>query len=397
MNGKMERHLYPAPSRRIAAVQSPIIPVVGAWTRNHPSTLSLGQGMVSYPPPDSALDAIRDFGRQAEQHLYGSAFGYPPLLDLIRDKLRRENGIDTGAGIGVMVTAGSNMAFLNALLAIADPGDEIILPLPYYFNQEMAIRMLGCAPVGVNTDNRCQPDIARLRASITPKTRAVVTISPNNPSGAVYPEAALRAINALCREYGLYHISDEAYEYFTYGKIRHFSPGSLPGAAPHTISLYSLSKAYGFASWRIGYMVYPENLAPSLLKIQDTNLICPPLISQIAAAGALETGADYCKNRLPELAAKRERLIARLQPLKGLCEIPEPEGAFYLLLKIDTEKNDLELAKMLIDDFKVAAIPGSAFGLTDGCCLRISYGMLDQAQLDAAVSRLIKGIRRFAT
>jgi aspartate/methionine/tyrosine aminotransferase len=390
----MELHAHPDPSQRIAAVQSPIIPVVGAWTRDNPGTLSLGQGMVSYPPPDSALDAIRDFGRQAEQHLYGSAFGYPPLLDLLRDKLRRENGIDTDTGTGVMITAGSNMAFLNVLLAIADPGDEIILPLPYYFNQEMAIRMLGCLPVGVPTDSAYQLDVTGLRAAINEKTRAIVTISPNNPSGAVYPESALHAVNELCREYGLYHISDEAYEYFTYGKTRHFSPASLPGAAPHTISLYSLSKAYGFASWRIGYMVYPEGLTSSLLKIQDTNLICPPLVSQIAAAGALKTGADYCKNRLPELAAKREQVITRLQPLKGLCEIPEPEGAFYLLLKINTEKNDLELAKMLIDDFKVAAIPGSAFGLNDNPCLRISYGMLGQTQLDAAISRLINGIRR---
>jgi aspartate/methionine/tyrosine aminotransferase len=390
----MERHPHSDPSRRIAAVQSPIIPVIGAWTRNNPGTLSLGQGMVSYPPPDSALDAIRDFGRQAEQHLYGSAFGHPPLLALIRDKLHRENGIDRN-GIEVMVTAGSNMAFLNVLLAIADPGDEIILPLPYYFNQEMAIRMLGCVPVGAPTTARTyQIDIARLRAAITEKTRAIVTISPNNPSGAVYSEAALRAVNTLCREYGLYHISDEAYEYFTYGEARHFSPGSLPGAAPHTISLYSLSKAYGFASWRIGYMAYPEELTPSLLKIQDTNLICPPLISQIAAAGALETGADYCNTRLPELAVKRKQAIARLQPLKGLCEIPDPEGAFYLLLKIHTDQNDLDLAKALIDEFKIAAIPGSAFGLTDGCSLRISYGMLGQAQLDTAIGRLVEGILR---
>jgi aspartate/methionine/tyrosine aminotransferase len=393
----MERHAHPDPSRRIDAVQSPIIPVVGAWTRSSPGTLSLGQGMVSYPPPDSALAALRDFGQQAEQHLYGSAFGHPPLLTLIRDKLHRENGIDTAAGYDVMVTAGSNMAFLNVLLAIADPGDEVILPLPYYFNQEMAIRMLGYVPVGVATDSAYQLDVSRLHAAITEKTRAIVTVSPNNPSGAVYPEDALRAVNALCREYGLYHISDEAYEYFTYGETRHFSPGSLPDAAPHTISLYSLSKAYGFASWRIGYMAYPEALTPSLLKVQDTNLICPPLISQIAAAGALETGAGYCKNRLPELAAKRDLVISRLQTLQGLCEIPEPEGAFYLLLKIKTEKNDLALAKMLIDDFKVAAIPGSAFGLPSSCCLRISYGMLEQAQLDTAIGRLIRGIQRFAT
>jgi aspartate/methionine/tyrosine aminotransferase len=113
-------------SRRIAAVQSPIIPVVSAWTRHSPGTLSLGQGMVSYPPSDSALAAIRDFGGQAEQHLYGSAFGHPPLLALINNKLRLENRIDIANGYDVMITAGSNMAFLNVLLAIFSKGRLIL-------------------------------------------------------------------------------------------------------------------------------------------------------------------------------------------------------------------------------------------------------------------------------
>ena len=391
----MSAHASPGLSRRIAAVQAPIIPVVGAWTRNMPGTLSFGQGMVSYPPPESALAAIRDFGRQPEHHLYGSAFGHPDLLAAIEHKLRLENGIDVAAGVDVMVSAGSNMGFLNVLLAITDPGDEIILPLPYYFNQEMAVRMLNCMPVAVPTDTSYQLDLSLLRAAITEKTRAIVTISPNNPSGAVYPEAALRAVNALCRDFGLYHISDEAYEYFTYGAARHFSPGSLPGAEAHTISLFSLSKAYGFASWRIGYLVFPKVLTPALLKIQDTNLICPPLISQIAATGALAAGSAYCKSQLPALAAKREQVLARLQPLHGLCQITEPEGAFYLLLRINTSKNDLDLAKTLVEDFKVAAIPGSAFGFSAGCYLRISYGMLDAVQLEAALDRLINGILRF--
>jgi aspartate/methionine/tyrosine aminotransferase len=231
-----------------------------------------------------------------------------------------------------------------------------------------------------------------LRAAISEKTRAIVTISPNNPSGTVYPEAALRAVNDLCREFGLYHISDEAYEYFTYGSARHFSPGSLPGAEQYTISLYSLSKAYGFASWRIGYMVFPKALTSALLKIQDTNLICPPQINQAAATGALTAGSAYCESRLPALASKRKQVLTKLQPLSGLCYIPEPEGAFYLLIKINTDKNDLELAKALIENFKVAAIPGSAFGLSEGCYLRISYGMLDAVQIDTAIDRLVNGI-----
>jgi aspartate/methionine/tyrosine aminotransferase len=376
----------------IAAVQTPIIPVIGEWTRQTPGTLSLGQGMVSYPPPAAALQAIRYFGSQPEDHLYGSPLGFCRLLELLEEKLRNENTIDCTNGYRLMVTAGSNMAFLNVLLAIADPGDEIILPLPYYFNQEMAVRMLNCIPVPVPTDAQYQLQLDALQAAITEKTRAIVTVSPNNPSGAVYPEAALRAVNALCCEHGLYHISDEAYEYFTYGEARHFSPGGIQGAEPYTISLYSLSKAYGFASWRVGYMVIPEALLPALLKIQDTNLICPPLISQYAAVGALETGSIYCKTQLPQLAAIRAHVTAQLQTLKDICQVIETEGAFYLLLKLNTKKNDLELVKSLINDFKVAVIPGCVFGLHDGCYLRISYGMLDKARADIALPRLLAGL-----
>ena len=377
--------------RTISAVQTPIIPVVGEWTRNTPGTLSLGQGMVSYPPPASALEAIRDFGSRLEDHLYGSPLGHPRLLELIEEKLRIENNIDCKNGYRIMVTAGSNMAFLNVLLAIADPGDEIILPLPYYFNQEMAVRMLNCTPVAVPTDADYQLNLDALRAAITGKTRAIVTVSPNNPSGAVYPEAALRAVNQLCKEHGLYHISDEAYEYFTYGKARHFSPGSIAGAQQHTISLYSLSKAYGFASWRIGYLVMPEALLPSLLKVQDTNLICPPLITQYAAIGALETGSAYCKTRLQQLAKIRTEVIAQLQSLDCVQTI-STEGAFYLLLKLNTGKNDLQLVKALINEFKVAAIPGCAFGLQDACYLRLSYGMLDETLAGIAMQRLLTGL-----
>ena len=128
-----------------------------------------------------------------------------------------------------MVTAGGNQAFLNVVLGILDPGDEVILPVPYYFNHEMAITMANARPVLAPTDSDYQLDLGALRSAITPRTRAIVTVSPNNPSGAVYPEGALRAVNALCAEHGIYHISDEAYEYFTFDDARHFSPASISG------------------------------------------------------------------------------------------------------------------------------------------------------------------------
>ena len=387
----MAKPLQMPVSQTVAAVQTPIIPTVAEWTRNTPGTLSLGQGMVGYPPPVAALQASAGFGVQAGDHHYGAALGQPELLALIDNKLRQENHIDTAQGYRVMVTAGSNMAFLNVLRAIVDPGDEIILPLPYYFNQEMAVRLLDCTPVPVATDANYQLQVDALAAAITAKTRAIVTVSPNNPSGAVYSEASLRAVNHLCQSHGVYHISDEAYEYFTYGQARHFSPGSINGADAHTITLYSLSKAYGFASWRIGYVVFPEALLPSLLKIQDTNLICPPLVSQKAAIGALTTGSGYCKSKLPQLASIREHIIRHIQPLPHVNTVAT-DGAFYLLLKVDTALSDLQLVETLIKEFKVAVIPGCAFGLDDGCYVRVSYGMLAEDSAVEAARRLQAGL-----
>ena len=378
---------------RLEAVQSPIIPLIGQWLRETPNSLSLGQGMVSYPPPAAAITAIQGFGERNEDHFYAASLGNAQLLALIRAKLEQDNGIDCGQNYQLMVTAGSNMAFLNVLLAITDPGDELILPVPYYFNQEMAVRMLGCVPVTVPCLPNYQLDLTALRAAISAKTRAIVTVSPNNPSGAVYPEADLRAVNALCEEYGIYHISDEAYEYFVYEQASHFSPASLPTAASHTISLYSLSKAYGFASWRVGYVLFPQPLLPALLKIQDTNLISPPLINQIAAIGAMQVGSVYCREKLLVLAEIRQQVIEQLQVVADICQIQPTRGAFYFLLKIDTPLTDLELAEQLLKVYRVALIPGCAFGLNDGCYLRLSYGMLNKQVMLEAINRLIMGLQ----
>ncbi len=383
-------------STRMQAIQTPVIPEIAALLREFPETLSLGQGVVSYGPPRSAFEAIREFGQRRADHVYGPVQGITPLLDLIAAKLERENGIHCGGRSRVLVTAGSNMGFLQALFAICDPGDEVILPLPYYFNHEMAIGMLNCRPVPVPVDGDYQPDPARLEAAITPRTRAIVTISPNNPTGAVYSPERLREINTLCARHDIYHISDEAYEYFTYDQARHLSPGALEGAAGHTISLFSLSKAYGFASWRIGYMVVPEALFEPLLKAQDTNLICPPLISQQAAIGALRAGAEYCHGHVRILTGIRGRVLDRLHGLGELCRVPETAGAFYILLKLHLDLDAMDLAKRLIREFRVAVVPGTAFGLAKGCYLRISYGALREEDIDTGLQRLVDGLGSIA-
>ena len=286
---------------------------------------------------------------------------------------------------------------------ITGPADEVILPLPYYFNHVMAVQLAG--GVAVPVDAGLIPDPDQLAAAITPRTRAIVTISPNNPSGVVIPRPVLESINALCSARGLFHIHDEAYEHFVHGREPHWSPGSAAGAAAHTVSLFSLSKAYGMAGWRLGYGVVPEQLRSGLAQVQDTVLICPPRLTQVAAAAALEAGSDWCRPHVAGLAALQQQLIAAVGSARGtglpVRLLAEPDGAFYGLLALEAEAAD-RLRRAGIDSralmcrlarqHGVAAVSGDGFGL-GGICLRLSTGMLDGPTLALALDRLFGGLR----
>ncbi len=380
----------------MAAVQAPAIPIVGDLIRANPGTISMGQGVVGYGPPPEALARIHTFLADPENHKYQAVEGMTPLVDRIRRKLRDENGVDVGPDRAIVVTAGGNMGFLNAVLAIADPGDEVIIPSPYYFNHEMAIALASARPVPVATDPRYRLRLDALEAALTPRTRAIVTVSPNNPTGAVFPEDDLRAVNALCLRRGLYHLCDEAYEHFVWNGARHFSPASIAGSEEHTIGLYSLSKSYGMASWRIGWMVVPRRLFEPIRKIQDTNLICPPVISQWAAVGALEAGRAYVQRQLPAVAAARQIVLDALLAADDVCHVPAADGAFYVLLRTPVAADAMTVVRRLVCEHRVAVMPGSTFGVTEGCALRVSYGPLDRDQAAEGVRRLVGGLRAMA-
>jgi aspartate/methionine/tyrosine aminotransferase len=380
-------------SRRMAEVQTPIIPIIGDLVRSTPGTISLGQGMVAYGPPREAIDAIAGVTDDPKTHQYGAVEGTSALRSALAAKLRAENGFAVDGDMRVVVTAGGNMAFFNAVLAVADVGDEIILLTPYYFNHEMAIGMAGCRAVLVETDAAYQLQPNAIAKAITPRTRAVVTVSPNNPTGAVYPEAALRQVNELCRSKGVWHIHDEAYEYFTYGGVRPFSPGAIPGSGAHTISLYSFSKAYGFAGWRIGYMTIPVSLEEAVRKIQDTILISPTMIAQAAALGALKSGASYCQAKVRVMAEVREIARKAFSEISSFCAAPMTDGAFYFFLRIDTPMAPLALVERLVKEHKVAAIPGTAFGIEKGCSLRVAFGALEKDTAAEGIGRLVRGLK----
>ncbi|MEB3353458.1 MAG: aminotransferase class I/II-fold pyridoxal phosphate-dependent enzyme [Cyanobacteriota bacterium] len=413
-----------APARRLAGVLQPVIPEIGELVHRTPGTLSLAQGMVSWGPPLGVMEALQtalapqpsgSAGAPSftdpSRDTYGPVRGDPVLLAALASSLEQHHGIDLD-GADLWVTAGSNMAF-NAIAQVLCAGppaepSEVILPLPYYFNHVMAVQLAGGRPVAV--DAGLVPDPQRLAAAITPRTRAIVTVSPNNPSGVVMPRSVLEAINGLCASHGLVHISDEAYGQFVYGAEPHWSPGSLPGAAAHTVTLQSLSKAYGMAGWRVGFMAAPSGLGAALAKVQDTVLICPPRLMQRAAVAALAAGPAWCRPRIAELAGRRRQLLKAVADAQSeglhVRLLAEPSGAFYGLLALEPTPaaggltSDV-LMRRLVLEHRVAAVSGESFGLAaadpaaggQGPTLRLSYGLLNADDLQEALRRLFGGIR----
>ena len=380
-------------SRRVQAVQTPIIPAINQLARATPGAVSLGQGVVYYGPP---AQAYREIEKRLPSHTlnaYGPVEGIPELAGILAEKLATRNGIRIHQHNRIFVTAGANMAFSSLMMALTDPGDEIILLAPCYFNHEMAVTLASAIPVLAPAGENFHPDIDAIKAAITTKTRAIVTVSPNNPTGAVYTRQELTAINQLCAQHGIYHISDEAYEDFVYDGHTHFSAASLTGSEAHTISLYSLSKAYGFAGWRIGYMVMPEKLFAALRKVQDTVLISPTMISQYAALGAHKAAYTYIENNIAEIKTSRRLCLRQLNHSELPASAAHAEGAFYIFLKLTTRQDDLSVARQLIEQHGIATIPGQAFAAA-GAWLRVSYGALTGQALANAIEKLIHGLRK---
>lgn len=390
------------PSVRVGSLQSAIMQDLQAhFTKD---TISLAQGVPFFPPPAEALQELGIHLNDPIVHSYSPDAGLIELREALVRKLSIENGIHVEPG-QVMVTAGANQAFVNAILTIADPGDEIILLRPYYFNHEMALRLAGIKPVIVDVDESYQPVPELIEEAITSWTKAVVTVSPNNPTGAVYGKRMLHAINTICNDHGIYHISDEPYEYFTFGDEHHHSPGA--GNEEHTITLHSFSKTYGMSGWRIGYMSYPTHLEADLLKVQDTVVICPSVIGQRLAIECLKLGKEYLTPHLEMMRRSREVMLSHLRDLQDFLMVPETKGGYYFYARVvEPETNggergkgtgnrmdSHELAVQLIKQHDVAVVPGESFGSTNGRYLRLSYGNVRKEDVEEGMNRFSRGLR----
>ncbi|MEF8879970.1 MAG: aminotransferase class I/II-fold pyridoxal phosphate-dependent enzyme, partial [Candidatus Thermoplasmatota archaeon] len=209
------------------------------------NTISLGQGAPFFQPPKEAIQAAIKTIKTPEGNRYTPDAGILSLRKQISKKLEKQNKIKADPEKNITVTSGGNQAFLNTIMAITKPGDNIIILTPHYFNHPMAVQLTGCKPITVETTTNYQPNPEKIFEKVNSKTRAIITISPNNPTGAVYSKNVLKKINQYCKENNIYHISDEAYEKFVYNNKKHYSPSSFDTKNEHTITLFSFSKTYG--------------------------------------------------------------------------------------------------------------------------------------------------------
>ena len=294
-----------------------------------------------------------------------------------------------------MVTAGANMAFMHAVLAISEPGDEIILPVPFYFNHEMAIQMAGCRAVAVPTDAQLplRPRRDRPRDH-APHARHRHHLAEQPDGRRVPATSLLREVNNLCRDRGLYHITDEAYEYFTYGsRAAPVARVAAGRGGSHDLDLLAVEGV------RLRRLADRLRRVPGRSDARDAedsghDSDLPDRGGRSARLlAALEVGRAYCDPHVRELATIRQIVLDALGTLGPVCDVPPAEGAIYCFPRIATDLDAMTLTERLIREHRVAVTPGSAFGMTDGCYFRVAFGALQRETVAEGIGRLVAGLR----
>ena len=330
----------------------------------------------------------------------GGLHGYSPnagLLELrqaIADKLWRENGLSFDPATEIDVTIGATEALGLLMMTLVNPGDEVILCEPTWPNYLTQVAMAGgvAVPVATREADGFRPQPEAIEAAITPRTRAVLINSPNNPTGAVMDRERLTAIAEIARRHGVYLISDEVYEKIIYDGRQHFSAGSLPGAKGFVITVNSFSKSYAMCGWRVGYVAAGAAVIGPLLKLQEGMASCDNTMAKKAACAAL-TGSQYAVAMMVErYRARRDLMVDGLNSIPGIS-VTRPGGAFYLFVNVKgLGKPSREVALELLQKGRVMTVPGLGFGAAGEGYLRLCYAK-DEAVLQEALGR----IRRVVT
>ena len=359
--------------------------------------ISLSVGEPDFDTPDHIKDAAVEAIRRGETK-YPPVSGIVPLREAIARKFKRENGLDYKPSQTIVGTGGKHVIF-NALLATLNPGDEVIVPRPYWVSYPEMVTLCGGTPVFVETEMahnyKLQPEA--LERVITPKTKWIILNSPSNPSGAAYAHDELKAItDVLMRHPHVWVLTDDMYEHLTYGDFEYVTPAQIePGLYARTLTLNGVSKSYAMTGWRIGYAAGPEHLVKAMDFIQGQQTSGACTIAQWAAVAALDGTQEHLTRFRAAFQERRDLVVSMLNQASGLT-CPLPEGAFYVypscaqLIGKRTEggkviETDEDFVTELLQSEGVAAVHGSAFGL--GPNLRISYAT-SNAALEEACSRI---------
>lgn len=350
--------------------------------------INLGQAIPNLPPSPKALAAASRALSEADTHIYSPDAGLPALRQALAAALEREHGVVADPARETLITAGANQAFLLALLTLLNPGDRVLLPAPYFFNHEMAVRIAGGVPVEVPLDpaNGFQLRLEDLKPHLQ-DARAAILCTPNNPTGTVYDPDELANIAQALAARDVPLLIDETYRHLVYGEAAHFCPATLPKVRDHVLTIGSFSKSYSMTGWRIGYLVAPASFLEEAIKVQDTMVICATVIAQKAALGALQEDAAFLSERCATLDRRRRLLAQHLAAIPSLHWQPTA-GAFFAFVRVAGCTESLQLAMDILEQTHIVTIPGSLFGPAGEGYLRLSYGSVEEVELAEACERL---------
>lgn len=345
--------------------------------------VGFGAGEPDFNTPQNIIDACKKALDEGKTK-YVPASGINELKDAVANKFKRDNSL-TYERNQIIISTGGKQCLFNTLMALTNPGDEILIAKPYWVSYPDLIALSGgnCIVVDTREEEDYKFTLDNLESSLTPKTKAIIVNSPNNPTGTVYSREELESIADFCKKHDIFIISDEIYEPLIYGEEKHISIASLSeDAYNRTVVINALSKAYAMTGWRLGYAAGPKDLIKIMGNIQSHTTSNSTSFVQYAAVEALNGDQSFIPLMNEEFRLRRDYMIERADKIKGLDYI-YPKGAFYLMLDVryfigkhfrgNTIKSSLDLADMLLSEYLVAVVPGSGFGLEG--FLRLSYAI----------------------
>src|SRR3954449_5386825 len=358
--------------------------------------IGFGAGEPDFPTPDAIVEAALAACRDPKMHHYTPAGGLPELKEAIAAKTARDSGYVVSAS-QVLVTNGGKQAVYEAFATLIDPGDEALLPAPYWTTYPECIRLAGGVPVEVHTDESTgyRVQVSQLEAARTERTKVLLWCSPSNPTGAVATPAEVEAVGRWAVEHGIWVVADEIYEHLVYGDAEHVSmPVAVPDLADTCVVVNGVAKTYAMTGWRVGWLIGPIDVVKAATNLQSHATSNVSNVAQAAALEAVSGDLSAVADMRAAFDRRRQTMVKLLNEIPGVT-CPEPDGAFYCYpsvkgllgktLRAKTPTSSAELAELLLDEAGVAVVPGEAFG-TPGY-FRLSYALGD-ADLEKGVRRM---------